>query len=485
MKTCIKIYFQSRVMLIALSCVLAGQLTAQTFKTLHGFSGFPDDGRTPLAALLLSSNILYGTAIQGGSYGGPFGYGTLFAVNTDGTGYTNFYSFTGGSDGALPWGGLVLLGKTLYGTTQKGGTSGNGTVFAVNTDGTGFTNLYSFTGGSDGARPVDALVLSGKTLCGTAESGGSSGNGTVFALNTDGTGFTNLHSFSAGSGSVTNFPPDLTNSDGGSPRAELIISSNTLYGTAYYGGLWGGGTVFKVNTDGTGFTNLHSFMDNAGSNPRGGLILTSNTLYGTTQGGNAANGLFFGNGSVFKVNTDGTGFTNVYSFTELAYGTNIDGASPGSSLIMSGSTLYGTAPSGGRSNYGTLYAVNTDGTDFKVLVDFPPEDGSLDPYGLVLTNNTLFVTACCGGSGGISGNGTVLSISFTPRLAITPSGSDVILAWPTNYAGFDYTGYTLQSTTNLFSPAWATNFPAPAVVGGHYTMTNPTSSDRKFFRLSR
>ena len=87
-----------------------------------------------------------------------------------------------------------------------GGSSGNGTVFAVNTDGTGFTTLHSFTGGSDGADPNAGLILSGNTLYGTASHGGSSGNGTVFAVNTDGTGFTNLHSFTAGTGTADLVP---------------------------------------------------------------------------------------------------------------------------------------------------------------------------------------------------------------------------------------------------------------------------------------
>src|SRR5437899_11326960 len=63
-----------------------------------------------------------------------------------------------------------------------------------------FTTLHTFQGNSDGANPDAGLVLSGNILYGTAQAGGDSGNGTVFALNTDGTGFRNLHSFTATSG---------------------------------------------------------------------------------------------------------------------------------------------------------------------------------------------------------------------------------------------------------------------------------------------
>jgi uncharacterized repeat protein (TIGR03803 family) len=190
----------------------------------------------------------------------------LFAVNINGTGFTNLYAFTAlnnntNSDGNAPRGGLILLGNTLYGTTVTGGVGGNGTVFAFNISSMVFTNLHSFTatsvpsieGGtnSDGAKPDSGLVLSGNTFYGTTSFGGSSGNGTVFAVNTDGTDFTNLHTFTS-----ANYV--ITNSDGENPNG-LIVSGDTLYGTASSGGISGNGTVFAINIDGTDFTNLYSF----------------------------------------------------------------------------------------------------------------------------------------------------------------------------------------------------------------------------------
>src|ERR1043165_6449047 len=79
-------------------------------------------------------------------------------------------------DGAYPNAGLILSGNTLYGTASRGGSLGSGTVFKVNTDGTRFTSLHSFTA-TDGADPVAGLILSGGTLYGTTAYGGSSGNG--------------------------------------------------------------------------------------------------------------------------------------------------------------------------------------------------------------------------------------------------------------------------------------------------------------------
>jgi uncharacterized repeat protein (TIGR03803 family) len=428
----------------ALGLMPAGRASAQPFKTLYSFGAFPDDGTQPNAGLILSGNTLYGTAFQGGSSG----FGTVFAVNTDGLGYTNLYGFTNGSDGANPYAGLVLSGNTLYGTALYGGSSNFGTVFAVNTDGSGFTNLHSFTGCSNGAFPYAGLILSGGTLYGATGAG-------VFGVNTNGTGFTNLYNFIGG---------------GDAQWGGVVLSRETLYGMEGVGGTNGWATVFAVNTDGTGFTNLYTFNDGSdGANPYAGLILSGGTLYGTTSRGGPLN-----DGTVFAVNTDGSGFTNLYSFTNGS-----DGSSPRPGLVLSGNTLYGTAAFGG-GGVGTLFAVNTNGTGFSNLYAFTGgSDGALPAGGLILSGNTLYGTAVIGGN---SGGGTVFSISLPgpPQLAITLSGANVILAWPANAAGF-----TLESTRNFLPAAWSTNLPAPVVINGQNVVTNAISGTQKFYQLTQ
>jgi uncharacterized repeat protein (TIGR03803 family) len=475
MKTYIKNLFLLPALIAGLNLIPTGRVSAQAFTTLYSFTG-GSDGAIPYAGLILSGNTLYGTT----EYGGSSGWGVVFAVHTDGTGFTNLHSFTGGSGGYYPLGELILSGNTLYGTTPEGGSSFAGTVFKLNTNGTGFTTLHSFIYGSDGGYPNAGLILSGNTLYGTAGSGGLLGSGTVFKLQTNGTGFTNLHSFTA-------IPYlNYTNSDGAGPQAGLILSGTTLYGTANWGGSEGDGTVFKLNTNGTGFTNLHNFTRvSDGAYPVAELILSGNTLYGTAvNGGNADNG------TVFKVNTDGTGFTNLHSFTAAGDNTssvpsNSDGANPQAGLILSGNTLYGTATGGGSSDWGTVFAVNTNGTGFTNLHSFTGGSDGAYPYaGLILSGNTLYGTAVFGGS---SGNGTVFSLSLgsvsapAPTLTIVPSGTNVVLTWPVNAAGF-----TLQSTTNLVSPVvWSTVSPGPVVVNGQYAVTNSTSGTNKFYQLSQ
>ena len=387
--------------------------------------------------------------------------------------FTTLHSCTGAfGDAGNPQAGLILSGNTLYGTANGGGV-GAGGVFAVSTDGTGFTMPYSFTGapinGSDGANPQGGLILSGSTLYGTANGGGSSANaGTVFAVNTNGTGFIVLHAFAG-------YP-----NDGGHPSDRLILSGNTLYGTTYRGGSLRAGTVFKVNTDGTDYTILHILASSSdGSNPRAGLILSGSTLYGTTTSGGTAN-----NGTVFAMNTNGTGFTNLHTFTALSNSTNSDGVGPQADLILVGNTLYGTAIIGGSSGNGTVFAINTNGTGFTIPHSFNGGGGGADPYaGLILSGDTLYGTT----AGSSTANGTVFSLSLgsvsvsAPQLAIIPSEANVILTWPTNAAGF-----TLQSATELGSSAvWTTNSPGPVVVNGQNAITNPISGTKQFFRLSR
>ena len=339
---------------------------------IFGFAGNPfpltnTDGATPGAQLALSGNGLYGITKDGGFYT----EGIVFAVNTDGTDFTNLHNFPPtvknsagvltNSDGAKPQTDLVLLGGTLFGTTGGGGSFGGGTVFAIHTDGTGFSNLHNFNATNDGDGEK-SMILSGNTLYGTANSGGSSGEGTVFALNTDGTGFTNLHSFSTTFRGTNSYAHGGTNSDGSSPKGDLVLSGNKLYGTTPLGGTGAVGTVFALNSDGTGFANLHNF-NSTGDNPYAGLVLSGNTLYGTAQSGGSLSSQK--DGTVFAINTDGTGFVTLHTFTPTQPNydlsgdyTNAGGSTPVGNLILSGSTLYGTTELGGTNGHGTVFALD-------------------------------------------------------------------------------------------------------------------------------
>jgi uncharacterized repeat protein (TIGR03803 family) len=446
-----------------LQCISAD---AQNLTVLHSFTNNADSQ----APLLLLGNTLYGTT----KYGGEFGNGAVFAVNTDGTDFTNLYSFSSptsgtNSDGANPVAGLVLSGNTLYGTASEGGSTVNyGTVFAVNTDGSGFTVLHTFTsldyGFNYGANPEARLLLSGSTLYGTASAGGYYGNGTVFSVNTDASNFNVLHTF------------DDTGDESFFPVGGLIFFGDTLYGTTQGGGP-GWGSVFAININSYIYTNLCTFTNSNGY-PQAGLTLVGNTLYGTSHG---FGGVYMG--AVFSVNTDGSGFNILHTFTG---GTN-DGFAPSSDLVLSGDTLYGTASQGGIYGGGTVFAINTDGTGYTSFYSFnnlgygTNASGQFPMSGLILSSNILYGTTEAGGDGY---SGTVFSLTLPqPQLTISVVGTNAILTWPSNAIT---SSFTLESATNLVPPvAWSVVFQGPAVLNGLYIVTNIVSAAEQFFRLAR
>jgi uncharacterized repeat protein (TIGR03803 family) len=469
-KTCISHLVFVSALIAGFILASAGRVTGQVYTNQYDFTEpyAPNytngDGSQPYGGVILSGSTLYGTV----SFGGTNRNGTVFAVSTNGMQFQNLHNFAAftfvngigiNNEGASSFARLLLAGNTLYGTTDYGGTNGFGTVFAMDTDGSGFTNLYNFAPDSlSMSATPSGLALSGNTLYGTTTFGGTNGYGMIFAINTNGSGFMNLHDFDGFGGAY--------------PHGDLILAGNTLYGTSERGGNSGSGygTVFAIHTGGLGYTNLQVFNFTDGAYPYGGLILSGGTLYGTTTDGGGAN-----DGTVFAISTNGMGFTNLHVFASS------DGDVVHASLVLSGKTLYGTASEGGLGK-GTVFAINTNGTGFAVLHAFTDTGNDAEnPYGAVVyANNTLFGTAEGGGS---SASGTVFSITLPlpPPLTIIAAGANAILTWPTNIVEF-----TLESTTNLDpQPVWTTVVPAPVVVGGLNTVTNPLTGTQMFYRLSQ
>jgi len=167
--------------------------------------------------------------------------------------YQVLHHFTGGQRWSTAYGSLIQSGSMLFGMTHDGGSNNFGTIFRMNTDGTGFQLIHSFvSGASDGQWPIGSLILSDSTLYGMAASAGSSYGGTLFRIGTDSSGFQVLRRFSV--------------SDGSGRGAHYCNPPCTLWVEHLWGstGGWNGkGTAFRINTDGTGFQVLHTFAGGA------------------------------------------------------------------------------------------------------------------------------------------------------------------------------------------------------------------------------
>ena len=345
---------------------------AQTFTLLHSFNG--TDGATPWSGLIRDGKgNLYGTTATGGAAAS----GTVFKLNPSGK-IKVLYTFSGGLDGQYPYAALIRDGDgNLYGTTQDGGNSGDGTVFMVSSSGAK-TILYSFTG-NDGAHPWSTLTRDQNgVLYGTTANGGKSDEGAVFRLDME-LNESVLYSFADGK-------------DGGFPYAGLVLDKKgNLYGTTVTGKN-NAGTVFKLTTA-QKFKVLHRFTEAGdGQNPYAGLLRGADgNFYGTTFQGGA-----FGFGSVFKLSPAGAEKV-LYSFTG-----GMDGSGPfvGALAQDAGGNLYGTTKQGGALNLGTVFKVDPTGNE-TVLHSFTgtTDDGAY-PYGALLRDQAgnLYGTTVLGGS---------------------------------------------------------------------------------------
>ena len=340
-------------------------LDGTNFSTFRTFTNAPDAGN-PQGELSFSGSKFFSTSIGGGTSGVGAVFvgqtnGSVSLLKNFSTVSADTATNSGGSSSSALL-ALSLSGGTLYGTTTAGGPAANGTIFSLTTNGVTFSVLHNFsvldsnTGtNSDGTLPRSGLILSGGTLYGTASVGGAGGNGVVFSIGTNGGNFTTLYSFT---------PMDTltaTNTDGAMPLGGLVLSSNTLYGTTCAGGFGGSGTMFSIQTNGSGFAVLHHFTatdpvtatNTDGASPGAALLLSSNVLYGTAAAGGPGAA-----GTVFALNLANLQFSTIHSFTTVTgNGTNRDGAFPVAPVLQLGNSLYGTTFSGGPGAAGTVFSI--------------------------------------------------------------------------------------------------------------------------------
>ena len=406
---------------------LSTPASAQSLTTLSSFDGGNWSHPMYVSLIADANGDLFGTTETGGASGN----GTVFEIVKTTSGYsstpTTLISFDN-TNGALPFAGLIAdANGNLFGTTLAGGASGNGTVFEIVKTTSGYastpTTLVSFDN-TDGALPAASLIADADgDLFGTTLAGGASGNGTVFEI----------VKISGGYASTPTTLVSFDNINGANPAGGLIADANgNLFGTTEAGGATGNGTVFEIVKTSSGYastpTILVSFDDTNGAVPAAGLIADANgNLFGTTYAGGAT-----GNGTVFEIVKTSSGYastpTILVSFDET------NGANPVAGLIADANgNLIGTTSAGEASGYGTVFEVAKTSSGYAstptTLVSFDNTNGAFPLGGLIAdANGNLFGTTEEGGAFGIGTVYEVAGSGFVPptqgKFAGTPGSAD-------------------------------------------------------------
>jgi uncharacterized repeat protein (TIGR03803 family) len=427
--------------------------------TMVSFNG--TNGSCPMAALVegVDGNF-YGTT----KYGGTTDGGTVFKMTSSGK-LTILAGFYGGTNGYWPMAALVQrkYDSSLYGTTSGiGGPKGAcGTVFRITTNGT-FTTLVSFNGGS-GAQPMGALVEGADgNFYGTTQYGSyytPLGYGTVFKMTFNGW-FSSLRSFYA--------------PDGAYPCAALVQGEDgQFYGTTEEGGPNNAGTVFKIGSGGSSST-LYSFAGaDDGFYPLGALVQGAvGSFYGTTEYGGTNDVERGGDGTIFRLTTNGI-------FTTLASFNVTNGANPIAGLIQGrDGNFYGTTCYGGAAGGGTLFRMTPAGA-LTTLHSFGGDDGWCPAAALVQgSDGNLYGTAQYGGTDNC---GTIFRFSIQPVLqAMVKTGAGLSLTWN----AVSGRTYQVQYKTNWNQAKWADFGTTMTATNGTLTTCDPTASSQRWYRVA-
>ncbi len=471
-----------RVLFVVLT-MLVGVHFALAQTTLTTLIKFPITNGFPQASLTMGNDgNLYGTTLA-----------TVFKVDTNGL-CTTLASFPTNTYPSA-YASALTLGNdgNFYGTTGWGGYTnatyqyGMGTVFKVTTNGI-LTTLTEFAI-TNGASPSAALTLGNDgNFYGTTGEGGYTnlnyysdpGFGTVFKVTTNGV-LTTLAKFA--------------NTNGSYPFGLTLGNDGNFYGTTAMGGTndvtYGGdGTVFKVTTNGV-LTSLFSFAYTNGKFPNGLTLGNDGYFYGTTEDGGTGGPGGNGNGTIFRVTTNGV-LASTWSFGSTPI-TFFEG-SPNSCLMLgSDGNFYGTASGSSVSGSGqgsppmdgVVFKVTTNGI-FTTLFNFSGTNGQGPMAALTVGNDGNFYgTTQYGGATNLDwdpfyGYGTVFKLTLPPTLSPLSFSNNLPII---TVAGLARPSVQIQTTTN-FTTAWIvlTNL-VFANGNSQFVDVTATNSTKKFYRV--
>ncbi|HEX5323605.1 MAG TPA: choice-of-anchor tandem repeat GloVer-containing protein, partial [Capsulimonadaceae bacterium] len=447
--------------LFLLIAAMPAMATGPALTTIHTFA--TTDGLGPLSSLIQGSDgLLYSTTEAQGSNG----FGNIFKLDNTGNNFSEVFSFDL-TDGSFISGGVIEGSDgNLYGMTQAGGANGDGTIYKVATDGSGYVDLHDFgSSATDGINPTSSLVQgSDGFLYGTTFGGGAFGHGAIFKIAPGGGAITYLHSFG--------------DNDLQIPECALVEASNgSLYGTTDGGGDGVGG-IFRINLDGSGYTVLHVFGPSSAdaANSFSGLIDGGDGfLYGVTAGGGPSSA-----GDVFKIALDGANYQDLHFLA----GGAADGSFPDGPLMLGNDgNLYGTAIHSGPNGDGAIFMISRDGTAYNVLHFFDGTDGAVPQGGLLQgTDGGLYGTTFTGA--GAATDGTVFSLDnglhpSPTGLRALSSDAQVQLHWTKDTSAVTYNVYRGTTSGGENATPVATGLVLP-----QYFDNNVTQSTQYFYQVT-
>lgn len=346
------------------------------------------------------SQAFYGVTPSGGSSGG----GTIFRANLDGTGLRAEASFLVESNpGTMgDYGVMIQVGSKLYGVQPQGGITNQGVLYEYDPVNNIYNSLADFNFNS-GLSPIGTLAVGPNgSLYGTCSGGGANGSGTIFEynINTD----------------VLTKRWDFTRTvDGNVPWGGLTLVGSKFYGVAAYGGVNDNGTIYEFDPSTNVVTLKHFFTGSGASGTGAGsfrqMILVNGKLYGLTLSGGLN-----GKGTIFEY--DPTVAASASNPSKKFDFGGANGETPiGAFTLASNGKLYASTAGGGANNVGIIFEYTPGATTILKRKDFAGTDGNGNIHVFTEASGKLYGTSEYGGAGwvlnGAQGEGVIFSLDLT------------------------------------------------------------------------
>jgi uncharacterized repeat protein (TIGR03803 family) len=350
-----------------------------TCSTKGGITALDATGNNPNGVIQGPDGYLYVTTANGHTNN----YGALSKVATSGAPAAT-YPMTKAT-GSTPSGALTVTASGIvYGLTQSGGANGEGTLFALDTSTGTLTDVYDLpvSLGNGSASSTMITGLDGSVY--TAQNGaGFASCGEIFAYKPGGS-VSSVYQFTADFGAAQ-------------PTGLMQASDGTLYSLTFQGGDYGDGVLFAVKPDGTGQRTIGSY----GQRPR--TIIPQQMVAGKDGQFYSWTGTDY-NYEIDRIDTSSGALTPIHIFT------SDESAVPTGLIYGADGRLYGVAKGYLTTDPGVIFRLNTDGTGYTVLHTFGSSGDGIDPnYVVQGSDGKLYGTTPAGGDSALDGDGIVFS----------------------------------------------------------------------------